>query len=971
MKKFVRRGAVGMAAATTFFLTTILGGAALTACSHSSDSSDDGNSVVAPEDGNNTSSSTDDSGNNNNNSGNSGSGSNQVTPGGTTATAVMDTPTVADVSNATVNIVKSEGWLNSAYIVFEQVEGATYKVLCDDVGIDAPLIRYYDTYTYYENPTDTDGQTTWTKKTLSKVVRADALGLAAGEHTIKVCAVGTENESEYSSAKMKVVDHNRSGFAFAPSAATNPGAYKADGTLKDNAIVLYVTGSTAKTVSYTQEKGKNASADATYTGLQSILSESSLKKLTVPLDIRIIGTITKDQMDSLGSSAEGLQIKTTSEYGVTVEGVGHDAAVYGFGFLVRNAKYVELSNLGVYNFMDDGISVDTDNSYLWIHNNDISYGAVGSDSDQAKGDGSLDFKKSTYSTLSYNHFWDSGKCNLLDARAGSDGSNYLSYHHNWYDHSDSRHPRIRNASAVHVYNNYYDGNAKYGVGVTSGSSAFVEGNYFRNANDPMMSSLQGTDAQGSGTFSGEDGGVIKSWNNFYTGNSNYASEGGSTSSSGMKLHYITNKYDYTNGVAVSEPETHTESLGTDNGDGTYTIYSWTYGDSLPSFITKSDATDKTGYYQIGKGKTGFKLSVPANASKVIVTAKSATTGVDSATLKIGGVSQTVNTDNYPEYEFDVSALSSTSLDVVAGSEGSINIKSIKVIAPTAWATTYTTGISLSDIDAYEVDSRSTQVPATVVTKVGGTMYSNFDVALGDSGMGVSIAVTEPVQAKDDVMLYAGRHNPDFAYQFTNSTDDTDYGVNTALKALVVDYTSGLTATQGTSASSSSSSSSDNTGSTTTDDTEGTGDSGNTETTVELGAVAAGTYNMTVDGGYTKQDANAATQVVNNIAVSAKVEPSDVVLKISSSAQQGTVKFKIDSSMTLVVTESTSNGIAIASSDGTATVDGTTVSLSELPTSKNASATISGKTMVLTAGTYELGGCTSSGSKLTQLVFTAN
>ena len=929
--------------------------------------------MVAPEDGNNTSSSTDDSGNNNN-SGNSGSGSNQVTPGGTAATAVMDTPTVADVSNAEVKIVKSEGWLNSAYIVFEQVEGATYKVLCDDVEIDAPLIRYYDTYTYYEQSEDADLQVTWTKNTLSKVVRADALGLAAGEHTMKVCAVGTENTSEYSTATMKVVDHNRSGFAFTGS--TNPGAYKADGTLKDGAIVLYVTGSTAKTVSYTQVKGTNATANATYTGLQDILSESSLKKLTVPLDIRIIGTITKDQMDSLGSSAEGLQIKTTTESGITIEGVGHDAAVYGFGFLIRNAKYVELSNLGVYNFMDDGISVDTDNSYLWIHNNDISYGAVGSDSDQAKGDGSLDFKKSTYSTLSYNHFWDSGKCNLLDASAASDGSNYLTYHHNWYDHSDSRHPRIRNASAVHVYNNYYDGNAKYGVGVTSGSSAFVEGNFFRNANDPMMSSLQGTDAQGSGTFSGEDGGVIKSWNNFYTGNSNYASEGGSTSSSGMKLHYITNKYDYTNGVAVSEPETHTETVGTDNGDGTYTIYSWTYGDSLPSFITVSNASDKGAsdstkpYYQISKENTGFTLSVPANASKVVIAAKSGSSSVTSATLKVGGVSQTVNTDNYPEYTFDVSSLSSTSLAVVAGSEGSINIKSIKVIAPTAWATTYTTGISLSDIDAYEVDSRSTQVPATVVTKVGGTMYSNFDVALGDSGMGVSIAVTEPVQAKDDVMLYAGRHNPDFAYQFTNSTDDTDYGVNSALKALVVNYASGLTATQGTSASSSSSSSSDNTGSTTTDDTESTGDSGSTETTVELSAVAAGTYNMTVAGGYAKQNANAATQVVNNIAVSAKVETSDVVLKISESAQQGTIKFVVGSTMTLVVTESSSIGVVIASSDGTATVDGTTVSSSELPTTKNTGTSISGKTVTLTAGTYELGGYSSSGSKVTTLTFTS-
>lgn len=702
-----------------------------------------------------------------------------------------DVDTDAEIENVTVKIVKSEGWLNSAYIVFSQISGATYKVLCDDVEIDEPLIRYYDTYTYYAS-SETDGQTTWTKKTLSNVVRADALGLKAGEHTMKVAAVSSGSTSEYSTATMTVVDQDRSGFGF--TGTTTPGAYNADGTLKEGAIVIYVTGDTAKTVSYTQVKGTNATADATYTGLQDILSETSLKKLSVPLDIRIIGTITKDQMDSLGSSAEGLQIKTTTDNGVTVEGVGHDATVYGFGFLIRSATYTELSNLGIYNFMDDGISIDTDNSYLWVHNNDISYGQVGSDSDQAKGDGSLDFKKSTYSTLSYNHFWDSGKCNLLDASAASSGgSNYISYHHNWYDHSDSRHPRIRNASACHVYNNYFDGNAKYCVGITSGASALVEGNYFRNANDPMMSSLQGTDAKGSGTFSSEEGGVIKSWNNFFSGNSNYASEGGSTSTSGRKLNFVTNKYDYTNNAAVEEAKTITESVGTANTDGTYTIYSWTYGESFPSFITTVNASDKTSYYQIGSKKTGFTLSVPSNASKVVIKAKSGSQDVTSATLKVGSVSVTVNKDNFPEYTFDVSSLSSTSLDVVAGSEGSINITSISVIAPTAWSTTYTTGVSLSDIDAYEVDSRDETVPSTVTTKVGGHTYSNFDTELGDSGLGLSsTSVSGPVQAKDDVMKFAGRHESDFAYTFTNSTDDADYSVNSALKALLVDYTSGLT-----------------------------------------------------------------------------------------------------------------------------------------------------------------------------------
>ena len=120
----------------------------------------------------------------------------------------------ADVSNASVKIVKSEGLFNSAYIIFEQVEGAVYEVLADDVKIDDALIRYYDEYVYHEYDEE---NSTWTKKSLTKVCRADALGLTSGSHTLKVCAVGTQNKSEYSSATMTVADKDRSGFAFTGS----------------------------------------------------------------------------------------------------------------------------------------------------------------------------------------------------------------------------------------------------------------------------------------------------------------------------------------------------------------------------------------------------------------------------------------------------------------------------------------------------------------------------------------------------------------------------------------------------------------------------------------------------------------------------------------------------------------------------------------------------------------------------------
>ncbi|MBQ0051664.1 MAG: hypothetical protein KBT11_06305 [Treponema sp.] len=670
-----------------------------------------------------------------------------------------------------VTITSGEGWLNSAYIYFNKVSGATaYDVLVDDVKIDDELIREY-----------------------SNTMRADALGLKAGEHTMKVAVRGKTN---YASATMNVVDHDRSGFAFTSDKV--PGAYKMDGTLKDKAEVIYVTGATAKTVKFKHVKGVNAADDNEYVGLQNILSEAGLKNMRVPLCVRIIGTITKAQMDSLGSSAEGLQIKTTTkDQGVTVEGVGNDATIWGFGFLIRSAYYTELSNLGIMLCLDDGVSIDTGNYYLWVHNNDIFYGGVGSDADQAKGDGALDFKKSYSSTLSYNHFWDTGKSNLLDASAGTGGSNYVTYHHNWYDHSDSRHPRIRNASAVHVYNNYYDGNAKYGIGITSGASCFAEGNYFRNAHDPMMMAGQGTDGDGAGTFSGEQGGVIKSFNNSFENERD---------TNGVKFQFRTNLYNYTTKQPLGEYKEEEKTVGTQNPDGSWTIYSGEItkeNDTIAgnSFITKvgagvKESSSGSKYYQTSKEKEAFKLAVSAKTTKIRITGKSASSGVSSVDVKIGSTTVQFGAD-YETKEIAVSgAKDGDQISVTVGKQGSFNVTKIEVIASEGWKTIVTSGADMSDIDAYEVTSRGDKVPETIKTKLGGHTYSNFDTALGDNGLGLNVLPTSPENAKTMVMTYAGRHNPDFKWEFDNKVDDASYAVNAPLKAALNAYKSGLVKVQG-------------------------------------------------------------------------------------------------------------------------------------------------------------------------------
>ena len=408
-------------------------------------------------------------------------------------------------ASAQTSIKECGGWFESGYATFELIdEAASYNAYCKAAGgeyikLDDELVRNYGTYG-----------------------RVDAVGLTAGEYTFKVVPVDKEgNEMESlaaESAAVAVKAHDRSGFAHFDY--TGVGAYNDNGTLKTGARVFYITSRTAKSVTcdvVTDAKGKTT----TYTGFQSIIDGYQKGYDKTPVAFRIIGTIEADDMDSFSSSAEGLQVKgrnAHSELNITIEGIGNDAAIRGFGILMRNATSVELRNFAVLLCKDDCISIDTDNSHCWVHHIDFFYGQTGGAADQAKGDGSLDVKgDSQYMTFSYNRFWDCGKTSLCGMTSES-GENYISYHHNWFDHSDSRHPRVRTMT-VHLYNNYYDGVAKYGVGATTGSNVFVESNYFRNTSKPMLISKQGTDTPTSsspkGTFSGEDGGMIKAYGNVY------------------------------------------------------------------------------------------------------------------------------------------------------------------------------------------------------------------------------------------------------------------------------------------------------------------------------------------------------------------------------------------------------------------------------------------------------------------------
>ena len=515
-----------------------------------------------------------------------------------------------------VQITLAAGDLESAYVEWNELEGADwYNVYYQKSGatdwtqLDQPLVRKYSG----EN---------------GNYFRADAIGLAAGQYLIKVAAVdetGAEIASSASTtAALTVKAHERYGYAFVNG--TSSGAYNEDGTLKSGALVIYVTEANKDSVTATI-------GGTQYSGIGNIIT--NIEDTTVPVSIRFIGNVTTGANFDKG---DFLVDNGGNDIGLTIEGVGKDATADGWGVRLKNSSNVEVRNLGFMNCNSsegDNIGLQQANDHVWVHNCDLFYGDAGSDADQVKGDGALDTKKSTYVTHSYNHFWDSGKCNLQGMKS-EETSNYITYHHNWYDHSDSRHPRIRTCT-VHIFNNYFDGNAKYGVGVTMGASAFVENNYFRSEADqkPMMSSMQGTDiAGGEGTFSGENGGIIKSYGNKFAGNG--------------KVHLVTWQQDNTEFdvyEATSRDEQVPSSVKTKQGGTTYNNF-----DTASDFyeyevdtaeVAKAKVEQYAGRVQGGDFKWDFDDATEDGNYAVIPELKQAITNYESSLLEVRGAGASV------------------------------------------------------------------------------------------------------------------------------------------------------------------------------------------------------------------------------------------------------------------------------------------------------------------------------------------
>lgn len=149
------------------------------------------------------------------------------------------------------------------------------------------------------------------------------------------------------------------------------------------------------------------------------------------------------------------------------------------GFFIVRSKNIIIRNINMRmpkaDNSADGISMQSSEG-IWVDH--CTFTSVNQAHDYE--DGSTDITHATKNvTVSWCRYIKTQKSCLVGHSDGAnaDAAITATFHHNWFQGSSSRHPRVRYGT-VHVYNNLYDGCTTYGAGSAYGAKVLLEYNYF-------------------------------------------------------------------------------------------------------------------------------------------------------------------------------------------------------------------------------------------------------------------------------------------------------------------------------------------------------------------------------------------------------------------------------------------------------------------------------------------------------------
>lgn len=347
-------------------------------------------------------------------------------------------------------------------------------------------------------------------------VRIDVVGLPEGKYDFVIIK---SNKKKLFVMNQIVTRADRSGYAFFKLQG-GLGAYNQDGSLMDNATVVYVDENNKNTV---EANGK--------VGITEILKSATSKN---PICLRVLGRVTSDTMNANGEfeglyeKINGIKVTPNSVTGdgtcfnqfdlenasnITIEGIGEDAEFYQWGISFNKCSSIEVKNMTFSDYPEDACAIYGDlndpSKYtrFYFHNNCYNKGNNKlndtPEHDKGDGDGATDVKGVSYVTYAYNVYNNTHKTFLVGG-SDSDLTSNLTFHHNYYNSCYARLPLVRRAN-VHMYNNFFVNAKSSGIDARTNAYLFLENNLFMNCKSPIKT---------------KGGAVVKAYNNSYVNNKN-------------------------------------------------------------------------------------------------------------------------------------------------------------------------------------------------------------------------------------------------------------------------------------------------------------------------------------------------------------------------------------------------------------------------------------------------------------------
>ena len=286
-------------------------------------------------------------------------------------TAVLENESISEPSKPYLNGYEFLGWylddnikydfdslINQHTTLYAKFKIVVVDILYETYGYEEGLCVKLDSLdsivVYYKKTKDSS----WIKvdhelvRKIDDYTRIDIVGLTSANYDVKVEFV---NGGVLEIKNVFVEQIDRSGYAFF-NTSEGVGAYNLDGTLKTNAVVLYVNDQNKNTISY---KG--------YTGLVAILQNAS--KFNHPLVIRIIGSITTNQWNYKSVAprlANNINLQLDTFWVNELENIYEEnlaglALTYSDRYLQKKVTY--LSTPTGYKFYQEGSSSKSTTTY--------------------------------------------------------------------------------------------------------------------------------------------------------------------------------------------------------------------------------------------------------------------------------------------------------------------------------------------------------------------------------------------------------------------------------------------------------------------------------------------------------------------------------------------------------------------------------------------------------------------------------